>query len=70
MLILSHSAFYEIAEWMAVVLFPGELGESYLGAQGDIWDAQKDMVLALLGASLASALSVVAYCLRSKLKFQ
>ena len=61
MLILSHSAFYEIAEWLAVVLFPGELGESYLGAQGDIWDAQKDMVLALLGASIASLLSVTAH---------
>ena len=57
-LILSHSAFYEIAEWLAVVFFPGELGESYLGAQGDIWDAQKDMALALLGAFIASALSV------------
>ena len=58
LMILSHSAFYEIVEWLAVVLFPGELGESYLGAQGDMWDAQKDMTLALLGAFIASTLSV------------
>lgn len=70
MLILSHSAFYEIIEWLSVVFFPKELGESYLGAQGDIWDAQKDMTLALLGAFIASALSVIAYYLRSKLKFK
>lgn len=66
MLILSHSAFYEIVEWLAVVLFPGELGDSYLGAQGDIWDAQKDMVLALLGASIASVLSMIMHYLAAK----
>lgn len=66
MLILSHSAFYEIVEWLAVVLFPGELGDSYLGAQGDIWDAQKDMVLALLGASIASSLSMIKHYLAAK----
>ncbi|WP_404377605.1 DUF2238 domain-containing protein [Vreelandella aquamarina] len=66
MLILSHSALYEIAEWLAVVLFPKELGESYLGAQGDIWDAQKDMVLALLGVSVASALSLLRYFIMTK----
>ena len=29
--------------------FGGDLGQAYLGTQGDIWDAQKDMALAMLG---------------------
>ena len=33
--------------------FGGELGQAYLGTQGDIWDAQKDMALALLGSVVA-----------------
>ena len=47
-------------EFAAALLFGGELGQAYLGMQGDIWDAQKDMALALFGttimlAALASA---------------
>jgi putative membrane protein len=50
---LSTSADYELIEWGAAALFGGELGVAYLGAQGDVWDAQKDMALAGLGALLA-----------------
>ncbi|MEK6928798.1 MAG: DUF2238 domain-containing protein [Nanoarchaeota archaeon] len=49
----SFSAIYELIEWMASVVFGGELGIAYLGAQGDIWDAQKDMALAIGGAIIA-----------------
>ena len=31
----------------------GELGMAYLGTQGDVWDAHKDMALASLGATIA-----------------
>lgn len=44
---------YELLEWLIAVLFGGDLGIAYLGTQGDIWDAQKDMLLAGLGATLA-----------------
>ncbi|MFW7342106.1 DUF2238 domain-containing protein [Pollutimonas sp. H1-120] len=50
---LSTSALYELIEWGAAMLFGGNLGMQYLGTQGDIWDAHKDMGLAALGALIA-----------------
>lgn len=53
---LSISGLYELVEWgVADVFFP-EQGMDYLGTQGDIWDAQKDMFLATLGAILATSI--------------
>ena len=50
---LAFSAFYELLEWwMVVVFYPAE-GPSWLGMQGDPWDAQSDMLMALTGAILA-----------------
>lgn len=51
---LSHSVAYELIEWAAAEVFGGELGQAYLGTQGDAWDAQKDMLLAVLGAAIAT----------------
>ena len=52
-LVLAFSGFYEIVEaWVAMIVSP-ELGAAYLGTQGDVWDAQSDMGLALLGAVTA-----------------
>jgi len=48
--IMSHSVIYELIEWLAAVRFGGDLGVAYLGTQGDVWDAQKDMALATFGA--------------------
>jgi len=50
---LSTSALYELIEWGAAELFGGDLGMHYLGTQGDVWDAHKDMALAALGALIA-----------------
>ena len=47
---LAISAAYEIFEWQYAVTFGGERADDFLGSQGDIWDAQKDMLMALLGA--------------------
>ena len=53
---LSISAFYELIEWgVADVFFPAQ-GDAYLGTQGDVWDAQKDIFLAVTGAILATSL--------------
>jgi putative membrane protein len=53
---LSISAFYELIEWaVADVLFK-EQGAAYLGTQGDIWDAQKDIFLAFSGAIIATTI--------------
>src|SRR3546814_8103989 len=49
----SHAAIYEIIEWLAATWFGGDLGVAYLGTQGDVWDAQKDSALAILGALIA-----------------
>lgn len=51
--IASHSALYEIIEWGAAEIFGGDLGQAYLGTQGDIWDSQKDSALVILGAAIA-----------------
>ena len=52
-LTLSTSALYELIEWGAALVVGGDLGQAYLGTQGDIWDAHKDMALASLGALIA-----------------
>src|SRR5262245_18722331 len=52
---LSISALYEIFEWRYAVTFGGEADADFLGSQGDIWDAQDDMTMALFG-SMASQL--------------
>jgi putative membrane protein len=50
---LSTSVIYELVEWLSAEVFGGDLGVAFLGTQGDVWDAQKDMALAGLGALLA-----------------
>lgn len=52
-LTMSTSMLYELIEWAAAEVVGGELGAAYLGTQGDIWDAHKDMALASLGALIA-----------------
>jgi len=52
-LTMSTSMLYELIEWGAAEAFGGDLGAAYLGTQGDIWDAHKDMALASLGALIA-----------------
>jgi len=51
-LVMALSMLYEIIEWGTTLVVGGELGAAYLGMQGDVWDAQKDMGLATLGACL------------------
>ena len=53
--IITISTLYEMLEWLVVIIFHPELGSSFLGTQGDIWDAQKDMLAATLGALLNMA---------------
>lgn len=49
---LALSAFYELIEWWAA-LIEEEAAQAFLGAQGDVWDSQWDMFLALIGAVAA-----------------
>jgi len=64
MTVLGLSGLWEIIEsWVARAVHP-ELGVMYLGSQGDIWDAQKDMAAALYGALLSMTLLLVVRALR------
>jgi putative membrane protein len=49
---LAFSAFYELIEF-GTALATGEAAEAFLGTQGDVWDTQWDMMMALLGAAVA-----------------
>ncbi len=49
---LAFSAFYELIEWWGALLF-GDAAAAFLGTQGDVWDTQWDMFLALAGAITA-----------------
>jgi putative membrane protein len=49
---LAVSSAYELLEWV-VAIASGSKGDAFLGTQGDVWDTQKDMALAGLGATIA-----------------
>jgi putative membrane protein len=55
-IVLAIGAFYEFIEWWVAKLVWPELGDAFLGTQGDIWDSHWDMFLALVGAILALAI--------------
>ena len=58
-LTLSFSAIYEIIEWLTAANVSSSAGLAFLGAQGDIWDAQKDMLMAGIGAFLAMFITML-----------
>lgn len=49
---LAFSAFYELIEWWTAIS-TGEAATAFLGTQGDVWDTQWDMFMALVGANTA-----------------
>ncbi len=55
---MSTSMIFELFEWAVAERVGGDLGMAYLGTQGDVWDAHKDMALASLGAALAMSLAM------------
>ena len=50
--VLAISATYELVEWGAAVAL-GQGADEFLGTQGDPWDTQSDMLLALIGGTMA-----------------
>lgn len=57
---VAFSAIYEMLEWAAAVAI-GQAADAFLGTQGDPWDSQADMALALLGAAAAMLWAVRAH---------
>ena len=49
---LAFSALYELFEWLTAV-FSGSAADDFLGTQGDVWDTQTDMAMALVGATIS-----------------
>ena len=56
--VLAFSCLYEIFEWLLTVVLAGPDADAYNGQQGDMWDAQKDMAMATLGACAAAAIGI------------
>lgn len=53
--VATASAGYEVFEWLLATIADPDQAERYNGQQGDFWDAQKDMALAMVGSLLAAA---------------
>lgn len=59
--IQTGSMIYELFEWLLTVVMTSEEADYYNGQQGDIWDAQKDMALAMLGSTVMVLLYLISY---------
>lgn len=53
--ILATGAVYELVEWLVAITMAADWAEAYNGQQGDVWDPQRDMLLAAVGAMLSLA---------------
>jgi putative membrane protein len=51
--VLAIAAFWELIEWWVTLLTASDVGQAFLGTQGDVWDAQWDMLWALIGAAVS-----------------
>lgn len=58
-LTMSTSLIFELFEWGVVEIVAADVGQAYLGTQGDIWDAHKDMLLAAIGALIAMLITAL-----------
>jgi putative membrane protein len=50
----SVSLVYEVIEWLVAIIVDPDAGAAFLGVQGDVWDCQKDMLLACAGGALSA----------------
>jgi putative membrane protein len=51
------SALYEVLEWLLTIILSPGMADEYNGQQGDVWDSQKDMATAMVGAAISMVLS-------------
>ncbi len=58
-ILMAASSIYEIIEWTAAMVFGSDLGMAYLGTQGDVWDSQKDELIAMIGSILAMVFTAI-----------
>jgi len=62
---LAFSALYEIMEMVITSMVAPGTGDAWLGTQGDVWDPQKDMGLAALGALICMCITALIRTLRA-----
>ena len=60
---LSLACIFELIEWMVAAVTTKETGETYVATQGDVWDAHKDIAVAVVGAAITMA---VVYFVKKK----
>ncbi|MEX1024446.1 MAG: DUF2238 domain-containing protein [Planctomycetota bacterium] len=60
-IVMSTSMLYELVEWGAASVVGEGLGQAYLGSQGDVWDAHKDMLWASIGAAIALTVAALVH---------
>lgn len=65
-IIVSWSALYELMEWAVAHIVAPEAALAFLGAQGDVWDAQKDMALATAGAVISMTFTYFCHWFKRK----
>lgn len=70
LMIQSGSMIYELFEWLLTIVMTSEEADYYNGQQGDIWDAQKDMVLAMIGSTIMAVLYLMRYIMNQYQKYQ
>jgi putative membrane protein len=51
-IVMAIAAGYELCEWASTYVFAADVGQAFLGSQGDPWDAQWDMLLGLVGGAI------------------
>lgn len=56
--VLALSGGFEVIEWLVADIFFTEHGDTYLGTQGDVWDAQKDIALAFVGSIISFVIMI------------
>ena len=64
MVMSAFAGFYEVFEWVGAQIVDPEAGAAFLGTQGDEWDAQKDMALAMVGSLFM--LTIISFQNKSK----
>ena len=62
----TFSMVYELFEWLLTLVMKIDAAENYNGQQGDIWDAHKDMALAMLGSTIISLFYIITFHINKK----
>lgn len=67
LMIQTGSMIYELFEWLLTIIMTAEEADYYNGQQGDIWDAQKDMALAMIGSTVMAFIFTFNHIRKNKL---